>query len=69
MAALIAAALIPLATVAILLGGAMGALLRLSREIHKEDRFRGSLRCDAPSWSARAARSVVGFSSSRWDKA
>ena len=61
------AALIPLATAAILLGVVVGAFLRLSRAIRKEDRFRGSLRCDAPSWSARTARSLVGFSSSRWD--
>jgi hypothetical protein len=58
------AALIPLATGAILLGM---AFLGLCLAIRKEDRFRGSLRCDAPSWSARVARSLVGFSSSRWD--
>ena len=61
------AALIPLATAAILLGVVVGAFLRLSRAIHKEDRFRGSLRFDAPSPSARTARTLVGFSSSRWD--
>ena len=55
------AALITLATVAILLGVAIGALLYLSRAIRKEDRFReGSLRCDAPSWSAQTARTLVG---------
>jgi hypothetical protein len=60
------AALIPLATGAILLG-VIGAFLRLSLLIRKEDRLRGSLRFDAPSRSTRTARHLIGFSSSRWD--
>jgi hypothetical protein len=61
------AALVTLTTVTILLGVIIGAFLHLSLAIHKEDRFRGSLRSGAPSRSARTARSLVGFSSSRWD--
>lgn len=63
------AALIPLATAAILLGVAIGAFLRLSLAIRKEDRAvaLGTLRSDAASRSAQRARDLVGVSTSRWD--
>jgi hypothetical protein len=61
------AALVTLALVMILLGIAVGAFLKLSFAIRREDRLRGSLRFDAPDRSARAARSLVGIKSSRWN--
>lgn len=60
------AALIPLAAVAILLGVTIGAFLRLSLAIVKEDRT-GTVRSDAPSRSAQLARTLIGINSSRWD--
>jgi hypothetical protein len=58
-------------TLAIIMGAVavigLGALLKLSCAIHQEDRTRGSLRFDPPSYSTRAARTLVGVTSSRWD--
>lgn len=50
-----------------LVGVMAGAFIMISFAIRREDRTRGSLRCDAPSNSTRVARSLVGISSSRWD--
>ncbi len=61
------AALITLAVVMILFGASLGVFLAISSAIRREDRARNSLRFDAPSGSARAARALVGISSSRWD--
>jgi len=60
------AALITLAIVTLLAGGAVGLLLRLSFAIRGEDRIRGSLRFDPPTASTKAARGLVGLTSSRW---
>ncbi len=56
-----------LVIVTIVAGACMGAFLKLSFAIRREDRHRGSLRLDAPSNSAQTARTLVGISSSRWD--
>jgi hypothetical protein len=61
------AALITVAFVTILAGGSLGAFLKLSFAIRREDRNRGSLRLDAPSRSAQSARTLVGITSSRWE--
>ena len=55
-----------LGIVTIITGTCVGAFLKLSFAIRREDRRR-SLRFDAPSFSAQAARDVLGISSSRWD--
>lgn len=44
----------------------IGAFLKLSFAIRKEDRRKGSLRFDAPSSSTRVARSLVGISGNGW---
>jgi hypothetical protein len=61
------ASLIVLGVVMIIVGTCIGAFLRLSFAIRREDRLRGSLRLDAPDHSAQSARSLVGIRSSRWD--
>ena len=61
------AALVTLALVMILIGSTIGAFLKLSFAIRREDRLRGSLRFDAPDQSTQAARALVGISGSRWD--
>lgn len=61
------ASLVVIGVVMIVVGICIGAFLKLSFTIRREDRSRGSLRFDAPDHSARAARTLVGVSSSRWD--
>jgi hypothetical protein len=61
------AVLITVALVAVLVGAVVGAFLKLSFAIRREDRSRGSLRFDAPDSSAKTARTLVGISGSRWD--
>jgi multisubunit Na+/H+ antiporter MnhC subunit len=61
------ASLVVLVLVAIVMGVCLGAFLKLSFAIRREDRLRGSLRYDAPSHSAQSARALVGVTSSRWD--
>jgi hypothetical protein len=63
----IVAGLVVLGVVTIVVGICVGAFLKLSFAIRREDRARGSLRFDAPDHSAQAARTLVGVSSSRWD--
>ena len=63
----IMASLVVLGVVTIMVGICIGAFLKLSFAIRREDRTTGSLRVDAPSNSTRVARSLVGISSSRWD--
>ena len=58
------AALVILGLVTIVIGAGLGTFLALSFAIRREDRTRGSLQCDAPSSSARAARALVGTSGS-----
>jgi hypothetical protein len=61
------AALFILGLVTIVMGACIGAVLKLSSQIRREDRKRGSLRLEASSSSAQIARDLVGLSSSRWD--
>ena len=61
------AGFVVLGIVMIIMGACIGAFLKLSFAIRREDRTRGSLRLDAPSYSAQTARDLVGISSSRWD--
>lgn len=61
------ASLVVLGVVTVIVGTCIGAFLKLSFAIRKEDRLRGSLRLDAPNHTAQSARSLVGISSSRWD--
>ena len=64
----VVASLVVLGVVTIVVGICIGAFLKLSFAIRREDRSRGSLRRgDASDHSARAARTLVGVSSSRWD--
>jgi hypothetical protein len=60
------ASLVVLAVATIVGGTCIGAFLKLSFAIRRED-ARRSLRFDAPDRSAQAARSFVGINSSRWD--
>jgi hypothetical protein len=61
------AGLVVLGVVTIIVGACIGAFLKLSAAIRREDRVRGSLRLDASTSSARSARTMVSLSSSRWD--
>jgi hypothetical protein len=61
------ASLVVLGVVTIIVGACIGAFLKLSFAIRREDRLRGSLRLDASSSSAQTARTLVSLSSSRWD--
>lgn len=61
------ATLITLVLVTIAFGVVLGAFLAISFAIRRDDRSKGSLRFDAPDHSTRAARTLVGLSSSRWD--
>ena len=61
------ASLVVIGVVTVVVGMCIGAFLKLSFAIRREDRSRGSVWCDAPDHSARTARTLVGISSSRWD--
>jgi NADH:ubiquinone oxidoreductase subunit 3 (subunit A) len=62
------ASLVVLILIAIAFGVCAGVFLVVSFAIRREDRSpRHSLRFDAPNSSTRAARALVGISSSRWD--
>lgn len=61
------AGLVVLGIVTIIIGACIGAFLRLSFAIRRDDQSRGALRSDAPNYSARTARTLVGMKSSRWD--
>jgi hypothetical protein len=61
------AGLVVIALVIIVMGACLGALFRISFAIRREDRSPGSLRFDAANNSAQTARTLVGFTSSRWD--
>jgi hypothetical protein len=61
------AGFVVLGIVTIIMGACIGAFVKLSFAIRREDRTRGSLRLDAPSVSAQTARDLVGISSSRWE--
>jgi tetrahydromethanopterin S-methyltransferase subunit E len=63
----IMASLVVLILAAIVMGACVGAFLKLSFAIRREDRLRGSLWFDAPNHSAQAARAMVGVTSSRRD--
>jgi hypothetical protein len=61
------ASLVVLVLITIAFGVCFGVFLKVSFAIRREDRARNSLRFDAPNLSAKAARALVGVSSSRWD--
>jgi hypothetical protein len=62
------AIVVVLGVVGVVMGICIGAFLKLSFAIRREDRSsRGSLRFDAPNRSAQTARALVGVSSSRWE--
>jgi hypothetical protein len=61
------ATLVVLGLITIIASTCIGAFLKVSFAIRREDRTRGSLRLDAPSYSAQTARDLMGMSSSRWD--
>ena len=61
------ASLVVIGVVMIVVGMCIGAFLKLSFAIRREDKSRGSLRFEAADHSARTARTLVGVSSSRWD--
>jgi len=61
------ASLVVLLLAAIAFGALFGGFLMISFAIRREDREKGSLRFDARSYSTKAARTLVGIKSSRWD--
>lgn len=61
------ATLVVLILIAIAFGVFIGGFLMVSLAIRREDHSLGSLRFGATNHSARAARTLVGLSSSRWD--
>lgn len=62
------ASLVVLVLITIAFGVCFGVFLMVSFAIRREDRsLKHSLRFDAPDSTARAARALVGISSSRWD--
>ena len=61
------ASLVVLGLITIAFGVCVGVFLKVSFAIRQEDRSRNSLRYDAPNSSVKAARALVGVSSSRWD--
>lgn len=61
------ASLVVLVLITIAFGVCFGAFLTVSFAIRREDRSRHSLRFDAPDSTTKAARALVGISSSRWD--
>jgi hypothetical protein len=61
------AALPTLAPVAMVFGIVIGAFLKLSSRIRREDRIRGSLRRRALDPRDQTVRSLVGAHSSGWD--
>jgi hypothetical protein len=61
------ASVVVLVLTAIAFGALFGGFLMVSLAIRRDDHSLGSLRFDAPNHSARAARTLVGISSSRWD--
>ncbi len=61
------AGLIILALVTAVAGTVLGAYFKICFAIRQEDRKKWSLRSDAPSPSARTARTFVGISGSRWN--
>jgi hypothetical protein len=64
----VASTLVVLVLIAVTFGALLGGFLIISFSIRREDRnLAGSLRFDAPSYSSRTARTMVGFSSSRCD--
>jgi hypothetical protein len=63
----IIASLIIIVLVTVAFGVMFGAFLAISFAIRTDDRRKGSLRSVAPDHSTRAARTLVGLSSSRWD--
>jgi hypothetical protein len=59
------AALITVGIVTAIAGVLLGAYVKVCGAIRREDRLKGSLRFDAPSQSARSARSLIGISNSK----
>lgn len=55
-----------LVLIAIIAGACIGAFIKISLAIRREDRMR-TLRFDAPDRSAETARAVVGVNGSRWE--
>jgi hypothetical protein len=62
------AGLVIVTLVIVVMGACLGAFLRISLAIRREDRSpQGALRFDAGNYSAQTARTLVGLNSSRWD--
>lgn len=61
------AALITAVTVTVLVGAVVGAFLKISFAIRRDDRMRGSLQVGPHTRSSQVARDLTGISSSRWD--
>jgi hypothetical protein len=61
------AALITVGIVMAMAGVLLGAYIKICLAIRREDRRKGSLRFDAPSQSARSARTLVGITSFKQD--
>lgn len=61
------ASLVVVGLVTIIAGVCIGAFLKVSFAIRREDRVRYQLRFDPPTSSTRTARDLVGISSSRWE--
>jgi hypothetical protein len=61
------ASLVVLGVVTVIVGTCIGAFLKLSFAIRRDDRERWALRFDAPNQGAQTARTLVGISRPRWD--
>jgi hypothetical protein len=61
------ASVVILVLIAIAFGVFFGGLLMVSLAIRREDKSLGSLQFDAPTYSSRTARILVGINSSRWE--
>lgn len=61
-----AGVIVVLALITVAAGFCIGLFIRVSYAIRWEDRRKHSLRLDAPSASTRAARAMVGVTSSGW---
>ena len=61
------AALVVILLVTIAFGAGIGVFLKISFAIRRDNHALGSRRFDAPDSSTRAARTLVGVSSSGWD--
>jgi hypothetical protein len=62
-----ASSVLVLVLIAIAAGVLLGGFLMISLTIRHDDHDLGSIRFEAPNYSKRTARSLVGMSTARWE--